>query len=562
MPDFSGLPNELINLVLDEFASSADLGDIFRSRAVCRLFAKRLSYALVAQIPPSAFEDYSSTYRRQFDDGQPQHDPAPYVFWRENLATVLYHQLEDPCGATPEFLAFVHKVADVVQVGLGVDRSVILRDIAQAMAAINPDCVSHISGRKPKKASHLGHNNMAEALAYFAEQHPSKEDVLGAASAVGNNAIIINCLAQGVTASAQGIGFNNPIQAAASTGKTASLKILLDDELGRIDAIADRFSYLTAYGERARLFRLTVTAVYVATDNNHAQAAVMLIKFMRDHCADFLPQLNMDISARVAGYGNASLFSRHVNAPNRQLNLNFLARAAGYGNASLVELLMETDDLSKDFACVDDVKAAVHAALTAGDRVYGMGNGKSVVVPNSTAHQINVVRYFCDSGVITASPTAPYHCSMKKAMQLAPRSGSCTLLDFLIAQGATQEHVNFALEAAVAHWGEVTGRPIFDIVQHLLGCGAVVDEQLLDQCDRHASNIVRSVVGAQGFRINVTDGAKVSVLVSHQLMGQQTRHKLPFNVKVVLKRVVSGKIAMPTKPMQFVDMAKEVLEWL
>jgi hypothetical protein len=83
------------------------------------------------------------------------------------------------------------------------------------------------------------------------------------------------------------------------------------------------------------------------------------------------------------------------------------------------------------------------------------------------------------------------------------------------------------------------------------------------QAERLAFRVISSVSSPAQLLINTADGINTTILVAHQLiLQQQTALKLKFNMKFVVKRVANGKITAPTYPIPFLEMAKEVVEWL
>ena len=100
------------------------------------------------------------------------------------------------------------------------------------------------------------------------------------------------------------------------------------------------------------------------------------------------------------------------------------------------------------------------------------------------------------------------------------------------------------------------------MIRHLLKRGAVVDEQALGMAECIASNAMRAVYNPDQIQVNIADAVSTVVLVAHESVGRQAEKKLKMNAKIALKRVVNGKLVVPTRPLPFVNMAKEVIEWL
>ena len=424
MVTFNDLPGELKNAVLDAFVENADLQDLMKARAANRLLAARMSYALLAQVHPSEFTKYYEDYKRTQDPvSTAPRRLAPYCYWRDNLATVLHNQLPKPCGAALGFLDFLHKVADIVTVGSGADRITLLKNLAQAVAAIDPDDVTRIeaicwlAGQADTSEVHVPPD---DKIAYLAMKPPSDQDVLAASSAVGNATIIaaklgLGVLPLGASPFRECHGLPTPVSAAASIGKTASLELLLAGE-ERLIAQAGLHAY-----DRQHLYERIAPAIKTATDHGHVEAAVMLIRFSQKYCKQYIVENNRFET--------------------------FLERAAQHGNAGLSEALIETPDLAVSFARAEDVRRAVCAALTP----YGLDDyhGQSAMPPGSTTRQVETIRYFLDSGVISLQDDAPGSLTLGEVMRYAPTRDNVCLIEFLISRGATKQHVQFALVQAL-----------------------------------------------------------------------------------------------------------------
>jgi hypothetical protein len=202
------------------------------------------------------------------------------------------------------------------------------------------------------------------------------------------------------------------------------------------------------------LYAYMLRATNTATDSDHADAAVMLICFFRTHGAH--PTL-ADCRQEV-----------------------YLERAALQGNLGLVKQLMETPALAINFARASDLNGAICAAIT-GNGKFRHRIGKSVMVPVCATSQVDVVRYFLDTGATDLQPDSPGYWTMRQAMLEAPKSDNLLLIDMLIARGATKDHLQLALTTALTLLSSPLGtrRAILSMVQHLLKCGAVVDGDAL-----------------------------------------------------------------------------------
>jgi hypothetical protein len=130
-------PGELFNQVLDAFAVTAELPDLFRARAVCRTFAARLGHELLTQATPALETEHSlhlfASVSQIFAN-----KPPVCALWKVNLATVLYNQVLSPRGAEPEIFAFLRKVAKDMQIGMcSAKPDDILENLWRTTAAMN-----------------------------------------------------------------------------------------------------------------------------------------------------------------------------------------------------------------------------------------------------------------------------------------------------------------------------------------------------------------------------------------------------------------------------------------
>ncbi|EAT80078.1 hypothetical protein SNOG_12780 [Parastagonospora nodorum SN15] len=107
-------------------------------------------------------------------------------------------------------------------------------------------------------------------------------------------------------------------------------------------------------------------------------------------------------------------------------------------------------------------------------------------------------------------------------------------------------------------------RLAFTTVQYLLQAGALVDDLVLQRCEARTSYVQRAIYKRGNIHCCITGGAMTITLIAHEAMKQ-----LPWAtlyryvaIKMLLRIIANGKVKVPTEPMPFHAMVKDVIGWL
>lgn len=102
------------------------------------------------------------------------------------------------------------------------------------------------------------------------------------------------------------------------------------------------------------------------------------------------------------------------------------------------------------------------------------------------------------------------------------------------------------------------------MAQYLLRAVALVDDLVLQECEARTSYVQRAIYKRGGMHYCITDGAMTAILIAHAAMKQssQTTLRRYVAIKMLLRIIFSGKVRVPTEPLPFQVMAKEVIYWL
>jgi hypothetical protein len=107
-------------------------------------------------------------------------------------------------------------------------------------------------------------------------------------------------------------------------------------------------------------------------------------------------------------------------------------------------------------------------------------------------------------------------------------------------------------------------RGCIHMVQHLLNAGVAVDGEVFKRCEEWASNVLKARHDFKKAQSSISEGAMVTIIIAREAMSRLKKEELNASgsVKLLLKLVLNGRIKVPTAPLPFEEMAKEVYAWL
>jgi hypothetical protein len=107
-------------------------------------------------------------------------------------------------------------------------------------------------------------------------------------------------------------------------------------------------------------------------------------------------------------------------------------------------------------------------------------------------------------------------------------------------------------------------RARFFMVHHLVRAGVAVDSLALEHLEKRASRVLKARHDFHKAHACVSDGAMVTVLVAREAMRSVSQRELKRfgSIKLLLKLVLNGKMKVPTMPLPFEEMAREVCDWM
>lgn len=207
--------------MFEAFVDDADLHEVFLARSTCRGFASNLNQQLFSRIEPAKYDalpaaDYST-------------DSSPRHFLDKYLAEILYGQVSRRAYIAAHVVPYVYHVADMLGPAptTSLKASKRIKDLTYALASVNQKFKHYINCAASTYFNTK--EDYGRELEYFTALELTTHDKLGAAAAVGDEAKVRRFLAEGVNPMAWvNFGFDNPVQAAASTGKTGCLVVLLE----------------------------------------------------------------------------------------------------------------------------------------------------------------------------------------------------------------------------------------------------------------------------------------------------------------------------------------------
>jgi hypothetical protein len=396
-----------------------------------------------------------------------------------------------------------------------------MRDLTCALASVNRKIKYYLGCAASTYYSTK--DDFEKELTYFSTLELTAHDKLAAAAAVGDQTKVRAYLTEVTNLmSWVNFGFCSPVQAAASTGKTECLAILLDHAAQ--DMPATRTTSQKSHRDASTSVR---KGIQIAMENGHASCAALLMDFQ--HKWDLLREMR-----ETGSLGRPHLF-----------------RAAEAGCIDLFKDLMGPDAHGSSYAHDRDLHDAALVAL-------------------ENCHT-NIIRYLLETKVMAPTMVPGNRSGVSTPpLGLAVMSGNRAIVDLLLSFGAP-------LDSQILIWAikqskpQETStpdmkcthpeRPIYHIVKHLIAIGTVVDRTSMSACAPRAMRIVCSYCDGGQHKYRLTDGVRVIIRMCHETMKKYSRTPsvVPGHVKMVLKLVLGGKLIVEKS---FQDMAKEVVDWL
>jgi hypothetical protein len=102
------------------------------------------------------------------------------------------------------------------------------------------------------------------------------------------------------------------------------------------------------------------------------------------------------------------------------------------------------------------------------------------------------------------------------------------------------------------------------MVHHLIEAGVAVVSLVLGNFESRASRVLKARHNFHKVHKCISEGAMVTILIAREAMRTVSRHELKQfgSIKLLLRLVLNGKLKVPTEPLPFEEMAKEVIDWL
>jgi hypothetical protein len=188
------------------------------------------------------------------------------------------------------------------------------------------------------------------------------------------------------------------------------------------------------------------------------------------------------------------------------------------------------------------------------------------------AGRTDIVQYLLEQGLIAwttlfHSRDSELKCALEPAttIALAAQYGHRALINLYVKQRNTiaPSDLNNALNRSLSRTLYQSPQLVFLMVRHLINAGAVVDKDTLHTCESRTGRIQVCLYKLEQHG-SITDGAMTATLLAHEAMTHLHRETVQRygSVKLLLRNIVHCKVKVPTEPMLFQKMAKEVLGWL
>jgi hypothetical protein len=584
------LPGELFNEVIAFFLETANLPDLFRARAVCRAFAAPINHHLLSNIPLKVFETYHESARPTFQDNE----RGTYKFLDANAETLLFNHAK--ASTEPDV---VKGLNDLVKELLGFSseednteelRDQYLRDLSRSYRSnfwfIDTELTrSFVADIMPTEKLMWYTLQKLESMQIVREEERQEvvSTLLAAAAAVGNANAVACYLALGGDIFEQLEIFSSPIAGAACTGKSEILRMLLGEV--KQDVLATSSTHC---GDKCRwhckvhwLFWNFTRDTRLVVNSSQTETAMILIKFMQENFPRWL--LDEQEPYFVQAMRTSSLdmvkllIEAESSASHAPVEVEYTtskdpveAEHSTFDHDDLSMLARFASVHAKDFLTDPEKKQQQHRDVMA--KVQQKNHMLIGAHAACVAGRTDIVQYLLEQRHIawttlfhTRDSELVYTPEPATTIALAAQYGHRALINLYVKQGNTIAPcvLNDALSRPLGRDLYQTPTPVFLMVQHLISIGAVVDEETLHTCEGRTGRI-QVCLYKPDQHCYITDGAMTATLLAHEAMKHLPRETLQRygSIKLLLRKVANGKVKVPTEPMPFLEMAKEVLEWL
>jgi len=563
MAHLTDLPPELFEIVFFSFMEVADLAQVYRARAVCRTFASAIDQQLLTMTPYAAFQSYYESARPRLASSR--NGDGPYKFLNANLEPLLLSHAKKPMGFGTSTV-FLNDIAQELLALVPIaDRSNELhdqykQDLCRALIGTtetkrfqsNDPVLTKANLPKWYTPSTAESTRLSTRDMWQKEKH---NDLLAAAAAVGSERAVANYVALGGEILRTQRCFRSPLAAAASTGKLDTVRFLLETITQDVVKAVPTLTHISRgepFSDCHRYYWIFAAAIRHAVRYGHAEIALFLLTFTRQ----IFPQILSEEDGPF--FVEAMRTSSSLDLVKTLLEAECLAN-----QLTEARKIVSANEYAKEgIPAVTEEASLFHVDMVSSTfQEYILEGAQAACV----AGRVDVIQYLLENDFIQW--TTIFHDKVfgtkLSCVQVAARYGHRSMMELYIAHGNTI--TSRELTIAISR-NALDGQPEvgFHMAQYLLRAGALVDDLVLQECEARTSYVQRAIYKRGSIHCCITDGAMTATLIAHAAMKQSTQTTLQryVAIKMLLRIIVSGKVRVPTEPLPFQAMAKEVIDWL